>query len=299
MTSDTPDGPKSGKIVVGVDESEHARSAALWAAAEADRHGQPLRIVLGADLDRLMRFATYEAIDHLRETGRVLLLETTAVIQQRFPHLTMTREFSSKEPVSALHTSTGPGDTIVIGSRGRGGFRELMLGSVSLGVATGSAVPVIVVRGESERPETAVVTAAVAGPADADWLVRAAQEAQVRKASLRLLSVRKRLPHLGSAAPTPDDDPEIVRRREDLEGALASRVRADFPGLDITTDVVAGRSTAAVLVEASRHADVLIMGAHRSLTGSSAGLGRVPHALLHHSHCPVAIMPRRSRDEED
>jgi nucleotide-binding universal stress UspA family protein len=154
MDTDTAVGPKSKKIVVGVDDSEHARSAALWAAGEADRQQLPLRIVLGADLDRLTRFASFETVEHIRTTGRSLLLETASTVKQRFPGLTVTDELSFKEPVAALHTSAGPQDTIVIGSRGRGGFRSLKLGSVSLGVAAGSVVPVIVVRHDIERPET-------------------------------------------------------------------------------------------------------------------------------------------------
>ena len=298
MDTDTPVGPKSKKIVVGIDDSQRARSAALWAADEADRHQLPLLVVLGADLDRLTRFASFETVEHIRSSGRSLLLETLSAVKQRFPDLTVAEELSFKEPVAALHTSAGPRDTIVIGSRGRGGFRSLKLGSVSLGVAAGSAVPVIVVRDETERPETGRVTAAVHGPTDAAWLARAAQEAQVRKASLRLLSVQKHLPHVGSEDSTPHDVDAVARRRDDVETALVSGLRAEFPRLDITADVETGRSAAAVLVEASLHTDLLVLGARRS-DNVRSGLGRVAHTLLHHSHCPVEVVPRRAGDDEE
>ncbi|MER6611992.1 universal stress protein [Streptomyces xantholiticus] len=76
MNTGSVGGPELGTIVVGVDGSEHAKAAALWAAAEADRRGRPLRILYGADLDRLTRLASMETIEQIREAGRVLLLET-------------------------------------------------------------------------------------------------------------------------------------------------------------------------------------------------------------------------------
>lgn len=299
MNTETPGGPELGRIVVGVDSSEHARSAALWAAAEADRRSQPLRIVYGADLDRLMRFASFETLEHIREAGRVLLVETATAVEERFPNLTVTRELSRKEPVSALLSAVGPQDTIVVGSRGHGGFGSLMLGSVGLGVAAGSAVPVIVVRGETERPQTGMVTAGVRDESDADWLGYAAREAQLRKASLHLLSVWNLLAHVGSVATMLDDVDELARRRVDRVSALTSGIRDEFPGLAVTSEVETGRSAAALLAEASRHADLLVMGRRRPPMGLGSSLGRVAHALLHHSSCPVEIVPRTAGTKEE
>lgn len=75
-----------------------------------------------------------------------------------------------------------------------------MLGSVGLGVAARAEVPVIVVRGEADRPETGSVTAAVHGPEDLDWLLIAAAEADARKAALRVVSLWNILTHVGSVA---------------------------------------------------------------------------------------------------
>ncbi|MFF7444062.1 universal stress protein [Streptomyces sp. NPDC008122] len=72
------------------------------------------------------------------------------------------------------HTGTGRGThrrrglpgTIVMGDRGLGGVGALMLGSVGRGVAAHTGVPVLVVRGDGDRPETGMVTAAVHGASD-------------------------------------------------------------------------------------------------------------------------------------
>ncbi|MET9550337.1 universal stress protein [Streptomyces sp. NPDC006627] len=299
MNTDTPGAPDLGTVVVGVDGSAPARRAALWAAAEADRRRRPLRIVYAADLDRLTLFASAEAIDHIHDTGRELLLETAQAAQERFLDLTVVRELSRKDPVSALHISAGPHDTIVIGNRGLGGFGTLMLGSVGLEVAARSRLPVVVVRGEPDAPDTGVVTAAVRGTADRDWLGHAAREAQLRKATLRVLSMWNPLAHAGSMATMLDGLDEMAREHARRMEALAEPLRRAFPSLTLTTEMASGTSAAGVLVEASHHTDVLVMGARRRPMGLGPSLGHVAHAVLHHAHCPVLIVPRRGGNTEE
>ncbi|MEU3447511.1 universal stress protein [Streptomyces thermolilacinus] len=299
MNTDTPGAPDLGTVVVGVDGSAPARRAALWAAAEADRRRRPLRIVYAADLDRLTLFASAEAIDQIHDTGRELLLATAQAAQERFPDLTVVRELSRKDPVSALHMSAGPHGTIVVGNRGLGGFGTLMLGSVGLEVAARSRLPVVVVRGEPDAPDTGVVTAAVRGTADRDWLGYAAREAQLRKATLRVLSMWNPLAHAGSMATMLDGLDEMAREHARRMEALAEPLRRAFPSLTLTTEMASGTSAAGVLVEASRHTDVLVMGARRRPMGLGPSLGHVAHAVLHHAHCPVLIVPRRGGNTEE
>ncbi|MFE0697765.1 universal stress protein [Streptomyces sp. NPDC058869] len=46
-----------------------------------------------------------------------------------------------------------------------------------------------------------------------------------------------------------------------------------------------------ILVEASEHADLMLLGSHRPILGLGPALGRVSHAVLHHGQCPVEIVP--------
>ncbi|MFB7265876.1 universal stress protein, partial [Streptomyces nojiriensis] len=52
--------PDSGSVVVGVDGSDSARTAAMWAAAEAVRRDRPLHIVYGADTDARIIYLSAE-----------------------------------------------------------------------------------------------------------------------------------------------------------------------------------------------------------------------------------------------
>ncbi|WP_327111152.1 universal stress protein [Streptomyces sp. NBC_01341] len=288
---------RPAKVVVGIDGSEQGERAALWAAAQADAGRLPLCILYAADLDRVARFASFETVEGLREAGRELLLETEAAVLNRFPSLDVTRRLSRKRPVSALHDEAGPHDSIVVGSRGRGGFSALMLGSVSLGVTAGATVPVVVVRGNSEWSRTKRVTAAVRGTTDRDWMDHAARQAQLQGADLKLVGVRDILARAIGTARSPDEPPSLLLEEQSLT-ELAVALELAFPGTKVTAEVVACRSAAGVLVDASRHCDLMVMGGQRHLYSPRPSPGRVAHALLHHSHCPVQIWPRR-RAEED
>ncbi|MEV6202917.1 universal stress protein [Streptomyces sp. NPDC051771] len=291
MSSETPVRPEPADVVVGIDGSPSARTAALWAAAEADRRSRPLHLVHAAGTGRRAYWSDTATLQAVREAGRDLLAETEAAVRERFPDLVVTRLLGRQEPVEGLQEVAGGAQTIVVGSRGLGGFSALLLGSVGLGVAARAAVPVIVVRGEADRPEGGSVTAAVRDSDDLGWLFLAAAEADVRKAPLRLLSVWNILTHVGDVATMLDDLDAAAHRRVDEVKALADRVRAWYPDLTVTHHVETGTSTPGILVEASAHTDLVVMGrGHRPL-GVGPSLGRVAHALIHHAHCPVEIVP--------
>ncbi|WP_024755139.1 universal stress protein [Streptomyces exfoliatus] len=291
MTSETPARPELGNVVVGVDGSPSARAAVLWAADEADRRGRPLHLVHAADTDRRAIFANAETIQAVREAGRDLLTETASAVRDLFPDLAVTKELGRQEAVAGLRAAAGHRGTIVVGNRGLGGFSALMLGSVGLGVAARAEVPVIVVRGDGDRPASGSVTAAVHGASDLGWLLVAAAEADARKAALRLVSVWNVLTHVGSVATMLDDLDEIARQRVHEIKSLADLAREFYPTLTVSHHVETGTSTPGILVEASAHTDLLVMGREHRALGVGPSLGRVAHVLLHHAHCPVEIVP--------
>ncbi|MFH8727340.1 universal stress protein [Streptomyces termitum] len=291
MSGETPLRPAPADVVVGIDGSPSARTAALWAAEEADRRSRPLHLVHAADTDRRAYWSDAGTIQAAREAGRDLLAETEAAVRERFPDLVVTRLLGRREPVDGLREAAGGEKTIVVGSRGLGGFPALLLGSVGLGVAARADVPVIVVRGGADRPEAGSVTAAVRDAEDLGWLLLAAAEADVRKVPLRLLSVWNVLMHVGDVATMLDDLDGAAHRRVYEVKTLADRVREWYPDLTVTHHVETGTSPPGTLVGASAHTDLVVMGRGRRPLGVGPSLGRVAHALIHHAHCPVEIVP--------
>lgn len=142
-------GPPAGPVVVGVDGSELADLAVGYAADEAARRGVPLVLAhaWSADGNRSVpdEFAETEAAFRV-EVDR-LLAGTAEAVRARHPALTVDqRPVRAADPTTALIEASGDAALVVVGSRGRGGFAGLLLGSVSQALVQHAQCPVLVVR---------------------------------------------------------------------------------------------------------------------------------------------------------
>jgi nucleotide-binding universal stress UspA family protein len=172
--------------VAGTDGSDQATRAVLWAAAEATARDQPLTVVHGAGA-RHARYWTPDSPLTAVDEGRVVLDRAAATVADRYPGLKVDTVLSRADPGESLLEATGPHSTLVVGSRGHGGFSSLLLGSVGLHVSARSHGPVIVVR-EVTEPAAGAVVVAVRDDGDRGALRFAALTAQARGASLRVVS---------------------------------------------------------------------------------------------------------------
>ncbi|MEU3425022.1 universal stress protein [Streptomyces gardneri] len=288
----TPARPGPSRVVVGVDGSPPARTAVTWAAAEAALRGSTLFLVHGADTDTQAPFLSRAEIVRSRQEGRELLDRTAEAITARHPELTVVTELTDGRAADGLRGAAALTGTIVVGHRGLGGFPSLLLGSVGLQVAAGATTPVVVVRGTAEPVEAGVVLAAVRDEADVGCARAGAREALLRKVPLRLLHIRSAGLSARSRAALPHGDDEIARDHVVLS-SLSERVREEFPGLTVHADGQKGRSVPGALVDASHHADLLVVGGRRSPGYLGPTLGRTTLSLLQHAHCPVELIPRQ------
>ncbi|MFE9559987.1 universal stress protein [Streptomyces sp. NPDC006487] len=284
--------PELGSVIVGVDGAEPARRAALWASDEAARRRRPLHIVYGSDIDGRVLDLSDEDTERVRAAGRELLEATADAVQARHPALSVTTELSRSGPAMSLRRAASSHGTLVVGNRGPGGFSSLTLGSVGLEVAAEARTPVVIVRGSDEEAGHDVVLAAVRDERDLDCLRHAARAAELRKASLRLLHVRNIVQSVGSAARAFGGLDAVGGRQEQSLAAVAEQIRDEYPSLTVQVGTEKSVSVAGVLVEASRHADLLVIGGRRTTGHIGRTLGRVTHSLVHHAHCPVELIPR-------
>jgi nucleotide-binding universal stress UspA family protein len=143
------DEPIINRIVVGVDGSPESHHALEWAYDEAERSGSSLTVVhswlypysarVSTTSERHQQMvidATHELQDSVDTLGSKLT-DGPVDVQPRL------REQS---PAEALLAEADNADLIVVGSRGRGGLRSLLLGSVSRTVLQHSKCPVAVIR---------------------------------------------------------------------------------------------------------------------------------------------------------
>lgn len=139
--------PVENVVVAGVDGSEQARVAVLEAAAEAERLAATLRIVCAvpqysgslawvpAPMDREALFADI----------RVQLDAGVAWLKSHFPKLQVETRLVDGSPVDILVESSRHVELVVVGTRGRGGFAGMLLGSTSDGILHHAKGPVMVV----------------------------------------------------------------------------------------------------------------------------------------------------------
>jgi nucleotide-binding universal stress UspA family protein len=280
------------RICVGVDGSPASHSAIRWAAVEAAAHNAELFIVHAYDWrvagDRVQVPETFAGLAQTEAESIV-----GSAIEQALataPGITVQGEVVVNTAGDALVRASGMFDLTVLGSRGRGGFASLLLGSTSQHVATHAKGPVVVVRG---RPDTAVgpIVVGVDGSAASDDAVRIAFEEAVAR-GVGVLAVRVYIPRyagLGVDVSVPVEDP-VLRREEELRH-LADDVAAwqeKYPDVSVRTAVLDGH-TADVLIGLSSSAQLVVVGTRGH--GGFAGLllGSVSLQLLHHADCPVLI----------
>jgi nucleotide-binding universal stress UspA family protein len=150
-----------GRIVVGVDGSEHAKRALRWAAEEAKLRGASLEVVHTYEHDRT--WTSYPgdedvsavAVEQLRtEIARSAdraEAHARAVVDRMVADLdgirVTTTVVRSQHPAKTLLERSAGADMLVVGSRGRGGFKELLLGSIGQQCASYAECPVVIIRG--------------------------------------------------------------------------------------------------------------------------------------------------------
>ncbi|MFC5213754.1 universal stress protein [Streptomyces coerulescens] len=283
-------------LVVGVDGSDASLLAVDWAVDEAARGDRPLRLVYASLWQRYE--GAVPSTGRERPAERVLAEHIVASAAERAalrrPDVKVTTGIVPADPVDALLREGNNAFALVTGERGRGELKGLLLGSVSLGVAARAHCPVIVVRGD----ETGLVGLhervlfGAGDPATGARAVRfALREAEERGCALDAVHAWRCPAREGASAPTEDPAREHEQRAADRLDELLDEAMAEHPGVRVRRTTVEG-SARRILVDGSAGADLVVIGARHRHGHFGLQLGRVGHTLLHHGHCPVAIVPQ-------
>lgn len=289
-------------VVAAVDGSEHSLRALDWAAAAARRRAAPLRVV------HVRQYAAWAGPDVLggRSPGPEddpVLVEARARLAglDDAPHAT----YAAPEGViTAVVPELGSdAQLLVLGSRGRGGFASLLLGSSGLAAARDAECPVVVVPppGRTAEPGAVggegprVVVGLRADSPDEPTLAFAFDEAARLGARLQVVTAYQ-WPVVDWAVPA-ELSPLVIDQtavendtRALAEGFLTAH-RERRPDVGTELHVLPG-DAAGHLVGASPGADLLVVGRHRRrLLAPARMLGSVAHAVLLHAACPVAVVP--------
>ena len=287
-------------VIAGVDGSPQSIAAARWAAAEAVRRGAPLRLLhVWPWLPHLLPGAPGPSA--LQVETRRMLARAQADLRTEHPDLAVDTALLTVSTPDSLVTAAEEGQLLVLGSRGLGGFKGLLLGSTGLATAVRAGCPVVLVRAGGPALPVPGAHAARALPVvlglDArhpdDTLIEfALQAAAQRGTRLRIVHAWGLPPlwsvypmHLGEGERGEMEDTETQLLRDAVLGR-----QEKYPDLDIRPDVRLG-SAAETLVDEAEHACLVIVGRRLHRPPLGLRLGPVAHAVMHYAACPVAVVP--------
>jgi nucleotide-binding universal stress UspA family protein len=150
-------------IIVGIDGSDHSRRALEWAVHEAavrsvpltvltvqqeavDTWGGPVMVLPAGEAGIDKELAEQARVAAQRETDRML----AAAAPDGRPARVTVNAVTGRPAEELLKAADGDADMIVVGSRGSGGFKRLLMGSVSTEVTHHARCPVVVVPSDGD-----------------------------------------------------------------------------------------------------------------------------------------------------
>jgi nucleotide-binding universal stress UspA family protein len=137
----------TGRIVVGVDGSDESKQALRWAAEQARYTGSTVDVVTAWQLPLGFGWPAGFPDDYNPEEDARHVLD--AVIEEVLgekPDIEINRIVEDGQAAAALLQHSKGARELVVGSRGRGGFTGMLLGSTSQQLVQHASCPVVVIR---------------------------------------------------------------------------------------------------------------------------------------------------------
>ncbi|MTD59609.1 universal stress protein [Amycolatopsis pithecellobii] len=278
-------------ILVGIDGSGSALHAARWAAREGRQRRMPVRLFHACAVPPGAAAATETLVEQGHQWLRLAKDEVSAEVPDVDVHTDLRVGPAAREIVDESAKSR----LVVLGSRGLGGFQEMLLGSVSVAVARHGHCPVVVVRGrmpDDPPPATGPIVVGVDGSPVSDAAVEFAfEEAGFRNVPLVAVHTWLDVSVEETWAALPSDvDWDAVA--EDESRVLAERLAGlseKYPEVEVRRRVMRDRPVRGLLSEADG-AQLIVIGSRGRGGFAGMGLGSTSQTLLHHSPCPVIVV---------
>lgn len=138
-----------GPIVVGVDGSPAAAAALRWALNEAQLRGTTVEAVRAWTFpmaDAIHAAAADILVQDIAQFSEEQLERVVADVAGPDPAVKVERRVVEGPPARVLVDAAAGADLLVVGSRGRGGFAGLLLGSVAQQCVHHAPCPIVVIR---------------------------------------------------------------------------------------------------------------------------------------------------------
>ncbi|MGZ0153582.1 universal stress protein [Kribbella sp. WER1] len=276
-------------VLVGIDGSRDGLIALTWAASYATLLKAPLHAVYVVDDQHQLPAGT--PIDGVDDGSEVL--DDALDELDRLGFTTASLEVRQGHPAQVLLQLSEDAQALVIGRRGMGGFAELVLGSTSqVCTALATKVPLIVVPDTWDplAPAHHRLVVGIDGSVEGQDALRygfeLAEATGAQLIGVHAIEVRETYPDPNSwfdpARPWIETADELLAQT--LEGWAEKH-----PDVSVDSHGVIDHPVL-VLARESQDADLVVVGGLGRTAFSELRMGSVARGLLHHSHCPVAVI---------
>ena len=133
------------KIIVGVDGSPSSNAALEWAAQEAEIRGSALELIHAWNYPNLGYGGYVAVLEDFEKDAAALLDEVVVSVRKNYPNLKLVSSLIQGPTAQTIIDRAKEADMVVVGSRGRGGFSGLLLGSVGQQLVHHCPAPVVII----------------------------------------------------------------------------------------------------------------------------------------------------------
>jgi nucleotide-binding universal stress UspA family protein len=280
------------EIIVGMDESDGAAHALRWAVNEAagrDWHIEAVHAWECLDRHQLEVTHTFDLDDNVAVARKVLAGSVERALGDGAAHID--QDIVCDQPGPALVARSIGANLLVVGARGLGGFKSLLLGSVSNHCIHHSHCPVVVVRPgiDPVRHVTERIVVGIDGSPTAQRALRWALDmARQSHATVEIVHAWQAAIVGGPFTPvTVDPKASADAAERALDQALALE---DTKGVHVARNLSCGGAALAI-IDAAAGADLVVVGSRGRGPLGRMLLGSVGNQVAHHAPCPVAVVP--------
>ena len=279
-------------IHVGVDGAWRDTGALEWALQESLLRQEPLQVVHVID-EKLRDVSVWEP-DAVDDAATDLVNDVQKYLDESSGLLEHEAEVMVGPPARTLNAAAADSRMLVVGRRGLGTFRRLLVGSTSEAVVAQATVPVVVVP-EHWKPSDHSGPVVVAldddeSPSVMQFAIAAAAQ---RKVPVRILHAWD-LP-AGFGWDEMSVGAEWAESSQRYFENVAAEWRRKYPEVVVQIEIRRGHAVDGVVTSAEQaDAQLLVVGTRHHTRLASILLGSVTRGVLHHASCPLAVVPAGS-----
>jgi nucleotide-binding universal stress UspA family protein len=293
-------GLPAGTIAVGVDGSASSEQALGFAIDQAVAERRPLTLLHAVGttgavwLDQEGHDNRF-GVEDVQTDSQRLLTAAHEEVARKAPGLEVHDLLRIADPRDVLLAVAREASMVVVGSRGRGPVRTLLLGSVSVAVTRQATYPIVVVR----PGNPGVVRRGVLVGADGTERSQSVLDFAFRQASMRHLPVTVLhafwdVQATIAAAHLVDGQGEDLEEQRLLLAECVSGLREKYPDVPVRTELARGLPDEC-LVRMGDRMNMLVVGSHHGGAAAEVLFGSVAASVVEHASCPVAVIPTGDR----